>query len=146
MEKNNTKEDLKNLFKKINCYGEKYNYCFECATIQNMYFGAIGVLISIKKNKNVMGYLLNQTEKGITLIPIVKETMNKSKIEEQNYIFIPQNKIETVKITNEEINFKRIVISLKDGTKYKMKTIKKTKKNPEHNQNVNRFIDMYSKK
>lgn len=146
MENYNTKENMEKLFKKINCYGEKENYYFECATIQNMYFGAIGVLISIKKNKNVMGYLLNQTEKGIALIPIVKDTMSKNKIDEQNYIFIPQNNIENVKITNEEINFKRIVITLKDGTKYKMKTIKKTKKIPYHNENLNNFIAIYNKK
>lgn len=144
MDNYDTKEKIESLFKTINCYG-KFNYCFECGALLNNYFGAIGVLISIKKNHNVMGYLLNQTEKGIALIPIVKETMNKNKLDIQNYIFIPKERIEKVKITNEEINFKRIVITLKDKTKYKMKTLKKNKKRLYHEENLNNFIKMYTK-
>lgn len=138
-----TLEKVEEYFKKVNCYGEKYNYCFGCGTIQNMYFGVLGVLISNKINKNIMGYLLNKNEKGICLIPIVIDTFTKNKIEIDNYIFIPDNDIDKVVIKNEDISFKRIKIILKDKTKYILKTPKKIKNVDYHTDNLNKFMGIY---
>lgn len=138
----NNLEALENYFKQVNCYG-KYNYCFLCDTIQNTLFGAIGVLISIKKNKNIMGYLLNKNDKGICLIPIVVDTLIKNKIDIDNYIFINEEDIEQVVIKNEQIGFKRIKIVLKDKTKYVLKTPKKVIKRDYHKINLDKFIEIY---
>lgn len=135
-------ENLEEYFKKVNCYGE-YNYCFTTNSMINNMFGAIGALISIKKNKNVMGYLLNKNDKGICLIPIIAETINKNKIDIDNYIFIKEEEIDRVTIKNEEIGFKKIIILLKDKTKYVLKTPKKVIKREYHKVNLDKFIEFY---
>ncbi len=138
----NNLENLEEYFKKVNCFGTD-NCCFTCSTVQATQFGLIGALISIKKNKKVMGYLLNKNEKGICLIPIVMETFNKNKIDLDNFIFIEDSDIDKVIIKNEEIGFKRITILLKDKTKYVLKTPKKIIKADYHKINLERFIEMY---
>lgn len=135
-------ENLEEYFKKVNCYGE-YNYCFTTNAMINNMFGAIGALISIKKNKNVMGYLLNKNDKGICLIPIIAETINKNKIDIDNYIFIKEEEIDKVTIKNEEIGFKKIIILLKDKTKYVLKTPKKVINREYHKINLDKFIEFY---
>lgn len=137
-----TLEKLEEYFKKVNCYGND-NCCFTCSTMQSTQFGIIGVLISVKKNKNVMGYLLNKNENGICLIPIVVDTMTKNKVDLDNYVFIKNEDIDRVIIKNEEIGFKKIKIELKDKTKYVLKTSKKIANVDYHKTNLNRFIEMY---
>lgn len=143
MNNHNPLENLEEHFKKINYYSEEYNYCFECSTIQNNYFGAIGAIISIKKNKNIMGYLLNKTEKGICLIPIVADTLTKNKVDLEHFIFIEDKEIENVIIKNEDFTFKKINIALKDKTKFILKTPKKIRNIAYHEINLNKFIDSY---
>lgn len=138
-----TIEKIEEYFKKVNGLGSKYNYCFGCGTIQNTQFGVIGSLLSAKKNKNIMGYLLNKNELGICLIPIVIDTFTKNKIDLEQYIFIPEENIDKVIIKNEEIGFKRIKIILKDKTKYVLKTPKKIKQVDYHASNLNKFIEIY---
>ena len=138
-----TLEKLEEYFKKVNCYG-KENCCFTCSTIQNTQFGLVGALISIKKNKNVMGYLLNKNENGICLIPIVTDTFTKNKVDLEHYIFIKNEEIDQVIIKNEEIGFKKIKIILKDKTKYVFKTSKKIKNVEYHKTNLDKFIEQYT--
>lgn len=138
----NTLENLEEYFKKVNCYGDD-NCCFTCSTMQITQFGIIGALISVKKNKKVMGYLLNKNENGICLIPIVMDTFTKNKVDLDNYIFIKDVDIEKVTIKNEEIGFKKIKIELKDKTKYVLKTPKKIINVDYHKINLDRFIEMY---
>ncbi len=138
----NTLEKIVVYFKKVNCYG-KENCCFVCSTIQSTQFGLIGALISMKKNKKVMGYLLNKNENGICLIPIVAETMTKNKIDPDNYIFIKNEDIDKVIIKNEEIGFKRIKILLKDKNKYVLKAAKRIINVDYHKENLDKFIGMY---
>lgn len=142
MEDLNKLENIEEYFKKINCYGN-YNYCFICNTIQSNLFGAIGALISIKKNNNIMGYLLNKNDKGICLIPIIAETLSKNKISLDNYIFINEEEIAEVIIKNEEIGFKKIKIVLKNQTKYVLKTPKRVIKRDYHKINLDKFIEIY---
>lgn len=138
----NNVETLEEYFKKVNCYGE-YNYCFVCNTIQSSIFGVVGVLIALKRNKNVMGYLLNKNNYGICLIPIIADTLTKNKIDVNHSIFIKEEEIDKVVIKNEEIGFKKIKILLKDKTKYILKTPKKVIKRDYHKINLDKFIEIY---
>ncbi|NBK96637.1 MAG: hypothetical protein EOM50_01220 [Erysipelotrichia bacterium] len=145
MEDFDTIEKLEEYFKKVNCYGN-YNYCFTCQIEQSMLpmlFGAAGAVTSVLKNKKVMGYLFNQNDKGIGLIPIVVDTLNKNKVDLDNYIFIKQDNIKKISIKNEDFLFKKIKIELKDKTKYIIKTAKKIKNIDYHENNLNKFIEMY---
>lgn len=142
MDEYNTKEKQEELFKKVNGYGT-FNYCFACSNIMSYSFGAIGAYLTIKKHKKVVGYLLNQTNLGIGLIPLISTSLNKNEADIDNYIFIPQNKIKEVKIKNDQINFKKITIILKDKTKYKMRTVTKILKQSFHNENLQKFMEMY---
>lgn len=138
----NTLEKLEEYFKQVNCYG-KENCCFVCSTIQSTQFGLVGAIISMKKNRKIMGYLLNKNENGICLIPIIAATMTKNKIDKNNYIFIKNEEIDKVIIKNEEIGFKRIKIILKDENKYILKAAKKIINVNYHKENLDKFIEIY---
>lgn len=142
MKELNALENLEEYFKKVNCYG-KENCCFTTSTMQMTQFGIVGALISMKKNKNIMGYLLNKNENGICLIPIIADTLTKNKIDLDNYIFIKNEEIDKVIIKNEEIGFKKIKILLKDKSKYILKTPKKILNADYHKKNLENFIEMY---
>lgn len=140
----NTLENLEEYFKKVNCYGE-YNYCFTCQMEQSILpilFGAVGAIIEMKRNKNVMGYLFNKFDKGICLIPIVSDTLTKNKVDIDNYIFIDNNDIEKVIAKNEDIVYKKIKIILKNKKRYTMRTLKKIKNIEYHEINLNNFLSM----
>jgi len=141
MNEANTLENLEEYFKKINCYG-KNNCCFTCSTMQTPIFGIVGALISMKINKKIMGYLLNKNENGICLIPIVVDTLNRNKIDIENYIFLKNEDIAQVIIKNEAIGFKQIRIILKDRTKYIMKTPTKIHNVDYHKVNLDKFVEM----
>lgn len=144
MEDFKTLENLEEYFKKVNCYGE-YNYCFTCQMEQSILpilFGAVGAIIEMKRNKNVMGYLFNKFDKGICLIPIVSDTLTKNKVDIDNYIFIDNNDIEKVIAKNEDIVYKKIKIILKNKKKYTMRTLKKIKNIEYHEINLNNFLSM----
>lgn len=141
-----TSEKLEEYFKKVDCYG-KENCYFICNTMPSSLFlgmfGTLGGLVSVKKNKNVMGYLLNQNENGICLIPIVAETMTKNRIDVDHYIWIENENIEKITIKNEDIGFKKITIRLKDKTKYALKVSKRIIHLDYHKVNLDKFIEMY---
>lgn len=90
-----------------------------------------------------MGYLFNQNDKGICLIPIIADTLSRNKVDIENYIFIKNEDIEKVYIKNEDFIFKKIKIVLKDKSKYIIKTSKKIKNINYHENNLNKFIEMY---
>lgn len=141
----NTLEKIENYFKMVNCYGE-YNYCFSCQkepSLLPIIFGVAGAVASIIKDNKVVGYLFNQNDQGICLIPIVVDTMTKNKIAIEKYVFIKQEDIEKIIIKNEDIKFKKIKIVLKDKTKFVMRTSKKIKNIDYHENNLNKFIELY---
>ena len=141
----NTLEKIENYFKKVNCYGE-YNYCFSCQkepSLLPIIFGVAGAVASIIKDNKVVGYLFNQNDQGICLIPIVVDTMTKNKIAIEKYVFIKQEDIEKIIIKNEDIKFKKIKIVLKDKTKFVMRTSKKIRNIDYHENNLNKFIELY---
>ena len=141
----NTLEKIENYFKMVNCYGE-YNYCFSCQkepSLLPIIFGVAGAVASIIKDNKVVGYLFNQNDQGICLIPIVVDTMTKNKIAIEKYVFIKQEDIEKIIIKNEDIKFKKIKIVLKDKTKFVMRTSKKIRNIDYHENNLNKFIELY---
>jgi len=146
MENYDTINKIEEYFKQINCYGT-YNYCFITTTMPSSVFmgmfGAIGALISIKKNKKVMGYLLNKNDFGIVLIPLVVDTINKNKLDLENHIIIKNEDIEKLTIRSEEVGFKRIRITLKDNTKYILKAANKIKNIDYQKTNLDKFIEIY---
>lgn len=140
-------EELEDYFKQINCYG-KYNNCFTCQTdwsILPTMFGLLGlIIVSIvdKNNKGILGYLVNQFESGICLIPVANDTLYcKNKIDIKNYIFIDNNKIKKISVKNEDFVYKRIKIILNDKTKYSIKTLSKVKNADFHEINLKNFIN-----
>lgn len=137
---------LEDHFKKAGAYGT-YNYCFSTqieSSLLPSLFGAVGGVAEVMKNKKVMGYLLNQYDQGICLIPVVADTLTKNKIDDENPIIINQDKIDKVVIKN-DLNGYLIRITLKDKTKYRLRTLKKIKKVPYHEKNLNQFIKIYKK-
>lgn len=138
--------ELEEYFKSVNCYG-KYNNCFTCQTdwsILPSMFGLMGlVIVSIadKNNKGISGYLVNQFDRGICLIPVIYDTLyHENKIDIDNYIFIPTYDIKKISVKNEDFVYKRIKIILNNKTKYSIKTINKTKNADFHEINLNKFI------
>lgn len=68
-------ENVENLFKKINRFGNEYNYCFgtfKPKSLLPVTFGAVGRLIEVAKQKNnITGYFVNKNENEICLIPVI---------------------------------------------------------------------------
>ncbi len=137
-------EEVEEIFKQIGWHG-RFNYFFCCRVEKNQTVYIMKSIMSAKKRqKNISGYLLNQTEKGICLIPINAE-FRKNTLDIENYIIINQKDIKEVKISNKEIIYIKIQIILKDGTKYIMTTNKKIRTMPKHGENVEKFIKIYKK-
>ena len=68
-------ENVENLFKRINRFGNEYNYCFSTFKPQSalpIALGAVGGLIEVAKQKNnISGYFVNKNENEICLIPVI---------------------------------------------------------------------------
>lgn len=142
-------ENVENLFKRINRFGNEYNYCFGTfipPSALPIVLGAVGGLIEAARQKNnVSGYFVNKNEREICLIPVITDDNRVMQIDIDGYIDIKPEDIRNIKIKNENFIYKRITITLNDKTKYVMTTAKKIKGSNYHKENVKRFIEMYSK-
>ena len=142
-------ENVENLFKRINRFGNEYNYCFGTfipPSALPIVLGAVGGLIEAARQKNnVSGYFVNKNEREICLIPVITDDNRVMQIDIDGYIDIKPEDIKNVKIKNEDFIYKRITITLNDKTKYVMTTAKKIKGSDYHKENVKKFIEMYSK-
>lgn len=142
-------ENVENLFKRINRFGNEYNYYFGTFKPQSplpIALGAVGGLIEAARQKNnVSGYFINKNEREICLIPVITDDNRIIQIDIDGYIDIKPEDIKNIKIKNEDFIYKRITITLNDKTKYVMTTAKKIKGSDYHKENVKRFIEMYSK-
>lgn len=146
-EKYNNLENVENLFKRINRFGNEYNYCFGCfvpPSLLPMTLGAIGGIIETSKRKNITGYFVNKNKEGICLIPLIVDDNKIIQIDIDGYIDIKSEKIKSVKIRSEDFIYKRITITLNDETKYIMMSAKKIKGANYHKTNLNSFIQAYS--
>ena len=105
-------ENVENLFKRINRFGNEYNYCFD-------------------------------TFKPQSALPIILDDHRVMQIDINGYIDIKPEEIKKIKIKNEDFIYKRITIILNDGTKYVMNSAKKIKGANYHQENLNKFIEIY---
>lgn len=144
-------ENIENLFKKINCYGDEYNYCFGASVPKSVVSvtllsmgGAIGGLIEANRQKNKLnGFIVNKNEKGICLIPILLDNKGVMQIDIDGYIDIKNEEIESVKIKSVDFSWKKVTISLKNQSKIIMHVAKKIKGFDYHKGNFQKFIDIY---
>ena len=85
-------ENVENLFKGINRFGNEYNYCFGTFKPQSalpIALGAVGGLIEVAKQKNnISGYFVNKNENEICLIPIILDDHRVMQIDINGYIDI----------------------------------------------------------
>lgn len=150
MEEFNSIESVTELFRRINCIGEEN--CFFMSYVDNTsnatmvggilggaIGGAIGAVIDSTNNSaiyNCKGFLVNQTEKGIALIPLDyngiawTDPIKKMKAQVDSYIFIAQEDIERVIIKNANlisVVTKSVSIVLKDTTRINLTVNKKQK-------------------
>lgn len=140
-------ENVENLFKRINRFGNEYNYCFGTFKTQSalpIVLGAVGGLIEVAKQKNnISGYFVNKNENEICLIPIILDDHRVMQIDINGYIDIKPEEIKKIKIKNEDFIYKRITIILNDDTKYVMNSAKKIKGANYHQENLSKFIETY---
>lgn len=140
-------ENVEDLFKRINRFGNEYNYCFGTFTPPSalpIALGAVGGLIeATRQKKNISGYFVNKNEREICLIPIILDDNRVMQIDIDGYIDIKPEDIKSVKVKNEDFIYKRITITLNDKTKYVMTTAKKIKGTDYHKNNLNKFIEIY---
>lgn len=146
-EKYKNLENVENLFKRINRYGNEYNYCFGTFIPQSVLpivLGAVGGLIETTRQKNnIRGYIVNKNEREICLIPLILDDNRVMQIDTDGYIDIKPENIKSVKIKNEDFIYKRIIITLNDKTKYVMMAAKNIKGFDYHKENLNKFNEMY---
>lgn len=146
-------ENVENLFKRINCFGDEYNYCFGASVPQSVLSitllsmgGAVGGLIEANRQKNKLnGFLVNKNEKEICLIPLVLDSKRVMQIDIDGYIDIKNENIESVKIKSVDFSWKKVTITLNDQKKYVMHVAKKIKGFDYHKGNFQKFMDIYGK-
>lgn len=144
-------ENVENLFKKVNCYGDEYNYCFGASvpkSVLSVTFlsmgGAVGGLIEANRQKNKLNsFIVNKNEKEICLIPILLDNKGVMQIDIDGYIDIKNEEIENVQIKSVDFSWKKVTITLKDKRKYVMHVAKKIKGFNYHKGNFQKFMDIY---
>lgn len=156
MEEFNTIDAIGGLFSRVNCVGQ-YNCFFagyvDTTSSAGLFGGALGGLaggIVAGMNKKCDGYLINQTERGIGLIPLnskgFSNNLAKMKADINSFIFIDQGNIKSVTIKKANLISlvtKKVVINLADGSKYNLLVNNKEKNLPYHETNFNNFINGY---
>lgn len=145
-------ENVENLFKRINRFGNEYNYCFgtfiplSLSSIALQSMGVVGGIIeSTRQKSKVTGYFVNKNEREICLIPVIVDDYGVMQIDIDEFIDIKLEDIKSIKIKNEDFVYKVITIILNDKTKYIMKTAKKIKGADYHKDNLKKFIEIYDK-
>lgn len=152
-EKHQQLENVEDLFKRVNCFGNEYNYCFGAAVSQSVLSvtllsmgGAIGGLLEANRQKNKLhSFIVNKYEKGICLIPLYLDNKDVTYMDIDGYIDLKNEEIESVKIKSVDFSWKKVTITLKDERKYGMHVIKKNKAFPWHKDNFQKFMDVYSR-
>lgn len=136
-------EMIQNCFKQINCYGEE-NICFSCQPPKS-FFGMLGKKTNYPflQHRKIKGYILNNFEKGICLIPIVVESKKHTRFDIENYVLFSHEEIETVTFKTEDYSYIIIDILLKDENKIRLKTPNRVKPHLYHEENVYAFIQKY---
>ncbi len=160
MEEFKSIEAVSELFAKVNCIGERNMFfiSYNDITSGNPFLlggavgGALGAMKSLKENRGV-AYLVNQTEKGIGLIPLTKKgegsgSPKNLQVNPEAFTFIEQHDIKKIKIKRANLISavtKKVVIEEIGGRKYKWLVNNKEKLLPYHESNFVEFKNMYKK-
>lgn len=175
MEEFNTLEKVTNLFKNMDCVGNKncYFICYRDTTKESIKYGAIGGALGgalggaiagainsfstecVNGMEKFDGYLFNWTDTGIGIIPLkykgVMLTVNPSKMQTQidKYRFIKNEDIESIIVQKFNVfnsKVKKIKITFKDE-KSKMYLIANMKEKliPYQEDNFVKFVNEYNK-
>lgn len=139
-------ENVEALFKRINRFGNEYNYCFGTFVPPSAFttaLGAVGALIEAGKNRNkkhVSGYFINKNEREICLIPVILDDNQVMQIDMDGHVVINPEDMESIKIKSEDFIYRRIIITLNDKTKYVMTAAKRMKGADYHERNLKEFV------
>ena len=163
MEQFNTLEAVSNLFNSINCVGQDNCYFVSYVDINasnsvmlgGILGGAVGAFaagMAAGAEQNANGYLINQTEKGIALIPLnttgLTNNLKKMVPNTNSFIFVAQSDIKRIKIRRANLISlvsKQITIELNDGKKFHLLVNLKEKLIPYQQENVAKFLEKYKK-
>ena len=151
-----TIEGIRELFERVNFIGAE-NCFFYCITNKQspaagMAGGALGGMVAAMTNKAWDAYLVNQTEKGIGLIPLKNtKPLFSTKVENMVpqldcFTFLDKYNIASVKIGRFGLISpvaKSLVIKLGDGSKYNLIVNNKEKLIPYHEANFAEFVKKY---
>ncbi len=151
MDEFNSIEKVEKIFEGVNGLGESNAFFVACkdkekssGMVSGMEYPYDGLLINATENGIGMFYLKASALSGlITLAKPSKMTLDKD-----NYIFIPTDNIEEVKIKNFALfnsKTKRIEINTKDGKSHKLYANVDEKDFPYQKENFAKFIDKYEK-
>lgn len=152
MEVCKTLEEVNDLFKNYPSFGVNNNFFIGCVTTSSPFGGLFAGLLAYKKN-NCYAYLVNQSEKGIGLIPIhqkgsLRNTLDKMTLAVEEFGFIPQDSIKSVRIKNfimiSSAN-KQVILKLENGKRYDWLVYKKVKNVGYHQEGFARFQQLYKK-
>lgn len=148
-----TLQDIEELFKRVDCIGDNNCFFYSLTNIQSISKMMVGS-DELPMSNMWDGFLINDTEKGIGLIPL-ENTKSVFVIKPENmivhledFIFINKNEIESIKIRR--LNFisavaKEVNITLKNGAKYNLMINNKEKSLEYHEMNFSKFINKYKK-
>ena len=162
MEEFNTIESVRKLFESINCVGNENIYFVSYVDIQDsvtvggLLGGALGAfaagMVEGAARREAGGYIINQMEKGIALIPLKSNgiglSIKKMIPNTSAYVFFAQSEIKNIKIKRYNLISavsKKVVIELNDGNKYNLIVNLKEKYIPYHKDNFAKFMERYKK-
>lgn len=179
-----TVKDAEALFKKVDALGDencfflsskKMNNIAIIVTIIGTFLGSylfgifIGILLGIvlgaicalitnklAKGENIDGYLINQTEKGIGLIPLKYKDISsqisaftvgalpeKMVAQLDEFFFIEKEKIESISIKTVNLKMKNVTIKLVNNETISLTVNNKLKSIPYHEENFSQFVNKY---
>ncbi|MCR5147111.1 MAG: hypothetical protein K6B70_07235 [Clostridia bacterium] len=162
MEQFNTIDGVKKLFESINCIGKENCFFVGYIDIQtsvslgSLFGGATGAfaagMAAGAARRELSGYIINQMENGIALIPLRTEGIGfniKKMVPNINlYTFFAQCEIKNIKIKRANLISavsKKVVIELNDGNKYNLIVNLKEKYLPYQQDNFAKFMKKYKK-
>lgn len=164
MEQFNTIDAVSKLFESINCVGEENCYFVSYVDINasnpvllgGILGGAVGAFAAgmvAGMEQNANGYIINQMEKGIALIPLnstgIGNNIKKMIPNTNSYMYFGQSEIKSIKIKRAYLIsavVKKVRIELTDGKKFNLLVNVKEKYVPYHKENFEKFMQKYKKK
>ena len=146
MEEFNELKKVQELFNSVNCTGTENNYFVAYKDMQK----SNGMVSGMEYPYDAL--LINQTEKGIGMFFLIQggivltQKLEKMKLDKESYIFIKNEKIDSVKIKKYAIlnsKIKRICIDTEDKS-YKLFAKLYEKDIPYQTENLSKFIEKYN--